>query len=260
MRRSASYYILAALSAAALSGRPAAGEPAGPLEPPSMPELAGISELSGEAAENPEAMNAYQAGVQAYLNGKDDDAVASLREALRIDPGNEKAERLLLKVLLRGINDNYAAGNYRKARIYVQEARKRFPSNPEIKLLYSSIQERGAAPREEKAAPGTGTEPETSGAGNADRRKAPRRAAPRPAQTPPAGQDLAPDKPPAAAGERPKASPRRFPPLNEHLPELGGALLSALLLLFFYLRQSQQKALLLQVENLQKALTASQKE
>jgi len=139
--------LAAALAAGYLPS--ASGEEAGAradlMQP--VPDIMSMPGLDVTDRPAPEGSAPYRAGVKAYLEGKDDSAIASLEEAVKLDAADEKSSRLLLKVLVRAINDNYARGDGRKARSLVRKAHDRFPSNPEVRLMYSSITEAGESPR-----------------------------------------------------------------------------------------------------------------
>ncbi|MFA6433867.1 MAG: HEAT repeat domain-containing protein [Elusimicrobiales bacterium] len=231
-----------------------------------MPEMPG---MPGEEAGAREDLTPYQAGVQAYLKGKDEEAVSRLREALKLNGSDEKAKRLLLKVMLRAINGGYERGDYKKARALVREARRDFPSNPEVELLYSSMQESGAAGKRKAPAAGPEAAADAQNAEPAPAARRPRRQAiklqnPEPApqqrQTAPA----APLRPPAAA--QPQEPPVLKQTARAPSPAAGrdntayfaaiaaALILSAALVILIYLQQKQEKNLLLRIETLQKAL------
>jgi tetratricopeptide (TPR) repeat protein len=232
---------------------------------PDMTQMPGMPDSAREADEKPAP---YQNGVKAYLNGKDEDAVSNLEEALRLDVNDEKAKRLLLKVLLRAINSNYERGNYTKARFFIQEARKYFPANPEVKLLYSSMLE--------------------SSAGNKRKQPAPAAEAPPARQSPPSPRRTAatlspaappPDSPREAGGKAAGPAFKRevrsaAPPLETQGSEkifstlystiargnvlyIAAAAVMLLpilaLFIFIHMQRKQQKILLDQIESMRKA-------
>jgi len=236
-----------------------------------MPELPGLPGMS-ERQQSAEQLTPYQAGVQAYLNGNDEEAVSLLKEALGGDVSDEKAKRLLLKVMLRTINGNYERGNYEKAHFFIKEARGYFPDNAEVRLLYSAIAESGGGPFV-KARSGSPQKaaflPPVSSARRAAARapgagapaKSPevktRRAAPPPEKAQKLSGPAAPPGPEPPAGPG-KASSEHSPGTEDsgtYRAVIAAALLlSAALFAFIYVQQKQEKELLRRIESLQKAL------
>ncbi|HAH31442.1 MAG TPA: hypothetical protein DCL44_03905 [Elusimicrobia bacterium] len=262
-----------------------------PLEPGTWGEISSMPEMQDSQSVTPEILTPYQTGVQAYLHGNDEEAISQLQEALRLNAADEKAKRLLLKVMLRTINGNYERNDYKKAHFFIQEAHKYFPANPEVKLLYSSMLEsKTATPRKLSAArPETppaiqAVSPAREKAGRGkDIVKATDVISTLPQPLPAVGGQAvvssrrtveAPQKAPHTPGDSTQ-SPTTAPSsesrvLNKnaqtHYTGEGrdtaayftvialSLLFSAALLIFVYLRQKQEKVLLLRIESLQKAL------
>jgi hypothetical protein len=231
-------------------------------EMPGMPE---IPEMPNDQAGAPEKLTPYQAGVQSYLKGNDEASISQLQEALRLNADDEKAKLLLLKVMVRTINGNYERNNYKKAHSLIQAAHAYFPSNPEIRLLYSSMLESKAADKRKTPAARPENTPAPQTAAPPPRRKVKNRR-PEPA---PAPQQAVED--PAPYRQNPAVEPPRELPVpvkikREAEPGNGrdniiylAAIAAALLLLtallvFVYLQQKQGKSLLRRIESLQKAL------
>lgn len=242
-------------------------EPGAAAEAASMPvmeEMPEMPEMPGDQTGSPEKLTPYQTGVQAYLKGNDEEAVSRLQEALRLNADDEKAKRLLLKVMLRAINGNYERNNYKKAHSLIQAARRHFPANPEVKLLYSSMLESGAAEKRKLPAARPENPPAQRTAATSRRL-----AAVRLPTTPPAPQKTV-QIPEVSTPSRVSAPPLKSPAPKKTAgaPEPGAGrdnaaffaagaaalLLSAALFIFVYRQQKQQKALLLRIESLQKAL------
>jgi len=225
-----------------------------------MPEFGSMTDSAGGASVQSGESTPYQAGVRAYLNGRDEEAISSLKEAVRQDAADERSSRLLLKVYIRAINGAYESGNRQKARSLVKEAHARFPSNPEIKLMYSSSQESRtsdppatAAARPEPPPVRKKTQAAAGATGKTHRaeyRSPEDAAAPlqRAAQPAPA----APPQEKASPGTDPEADRITIPHLKA-ITAAGPLLLAVIALIYFQHRQ--QKTLLQQIEAMQKALT-----
>jgi len=226
-------------------------------EKSSMPEF-GLMDLPGLEADTADAASPYQIGVRAYLNGKDEEAISSLEAAIRLNAADERASRLLLKVYIRAINDSYDKGDKQKARSLVQKAYGRFPSNPEVKLMYSSTQEVRASARRTPAAPERAALPERSAA------------APRPDRAPaPPQAEVVPSAPPATrpvtmqTGRRTAAATVPEPwayagggRISVSYPGAAAAAFVSLAVLaaLFYPQRSRQTALLLRMDDMRRAL------
>lgn len=91
--------------------------------------------------ELPEKRDYYQTGVREYLNKNDEKAISCLKEAVQLNRGDERANLLLLKVFMRAIRGYYERGDYKKVHSLVKQAKEYFPSNPEMAVLYASVQE-----------------------------------------------------------------------------------------------------------------------
>ncbi|HAF95315.1 MAG: hypothetical protein A2021_05660 [Elusimicrobia bacterium GWF2_52_66] len=208
--------------------------------------MQGMEDMPGMADEQPgapEKLTPYQTGVQLYLKGSDGEAISQLEEALRLDASDEKAKRLLLKVMLRAINGNYERNNYAKAHLFIQAARKYFPDNPEVKLLYSAMSESNSAVKQKIPA----ARPENPPI-RLKRTIEVRRSTLAPAPAP------APQKTvqaPAVSMQNPaaRAPSGSWPGNAAYL-----AVTAAALFIFIYSRRKQEKDLLRRIESLQKAL------
>jgi len=131
-----------------------------------VPSVPIASRVGGDTPVKPEGAGFFQQGVKEYIDRNDEAAIGSLKKALEANGGDEKAQRLLLKVYFRAIHDQFEKRNYRRAWEYVEEAKRYFPFDSELSALSDSVRKAvpppaapPPAPAPPKAAPRAATGP-----------------------------------------------------------------------------------------------------
>lgn len=97
------------------------------LKPPQLP---------GQATETSDP---FRLAVQEYVGRNDKEALAHLKEALRLKNSDDRAKQLLLKVYLRMLREKYESKDYKGAWLLLKESRKYFPAHPDLELMGRSI-------------------------------------------------------------------------------------------------------------------------
>lgn len=95
--------------------------------------------FAGATRSTSQEIDAYRAGVQAYLDGKNEAAVSYLEQALRKTPSNEKAKQLLLKVYLKTARLNYEKKDFEKVRSLIRQSNEFLPKSAELESLAKSL-------------------------------------------------------------------------------------------------------------------------
>lgn len=87
-------------------------------------------------SQDPTAEIYFKSGIQKYLKGDTEKAIADLEVAFNLDPENEKIKAILVKTLIERGTELYLRKYWREALPYLKRAKFISPENEEVKRMY----------------------------------------------------------------------------------------------------------------------------
>lgn len=81
----------------------------------------------------------FNSGIDKYVKGDYDDAIALFEQTLSESPGHQKAKNFLVKVLIEATEKQIMLSNFPKAKIYIEKAKIISPDNPKADDLFKVV-------------------------------------------------------------------------------------------------------------------------
>ena len=81
----------------------------------------------------------FQAGVEKYLIGETEDAYNLLKQAVKVDSGNDEMKRFFVKIISEMAVNEVINGNYKNAAALLEEALKVYPTKELREMLSRAL-------------------------------------------------------------------------------------------------------------------------